>query len=113
MYNKKVSQWKMNIKNIIQAYFSILISLLVMTDSYADSYRVQGEFYFDNGTNNKAVRGFASNVVSGIPINLMMGNKVISMVFTIEPPPSNNYSMTIQTVKVFGDKRKKCRNFTE
>jgi|GEM_PF-3952403 len=76
--------------------FFLTINLLSATISYAGSYKAQGQFYFDNGLGGgKATRTFKSSVVSEVPINLIMGDKTITLRYVIEPSPSINYSLTI------------------
>ena len=73
-----------------------LISLVVVTESYADSYIARGEIYFDGGqTKVNWTRGFSLNVVSEVPTNIEVGEHIISLMFIIEPPPSNKYALTI------------------
>lgn len=83
-------------KVLFQSFYFTLISLMAVTVSYADSYKAQGQFHFDNGQGaGKGIRAFKSSVVSGVPIELKLGDKTITMVFIIEPSPSVNYSLTV------------------
>lgn len=81
-------------KTFFQAFCFVLISSLVVTDSYAETYQLRGEFYHDDGQ-NKATRSLRSRVVSGVPVIIKQGGQIISLVFTIEPPSSNNYSLVV------------------
>jgi hypothetical protein len=83
-----------NMKTFFQAFCFVLISLLVVTDSYAEAYQLSGEFYHDDGL-NKATRSLRSRVVSGVPVIIKQGGQIVSLVFTIEPPPSNKYSLAV------------------
>lgn len=87
-------------KTFFQAFCFVLISSAVVTDSYAESYQLRGEFYHEDGQ-RKWTRGLLSRVVSGIPVILKQNSQIISFVFIVEPPPSNTYSlsMTVANLK--------------
>ena len=83
------------VKNIIQIC-CILISLLTAAEGFAGSYKAQGEIYYETGqTQAKWSRTVNSKVVSGVPVKLKTGEQVVSMLFTIEPPPSKKYTVTV------------------
>lgn len=74
----------------------ITINLISISTCYADSYKAQGQFHFEQGQGGgKGIRSFKSTVVSGVPVEFKMGGNIVTMVFTIEPPPSYNYSLTL------------------
>jgi hypothetical protein len=81
-------------KTFFQAFCFILISLIIVTDSYAEAYQLRGEFYHDDGQ-DKATRSLRSRVVSGVPVIIEQRGQIISLMFIIEPPPSNKYSLTV------------------
>jgi hypothetical protein len=84
----------MNLKFHVLCF--IALNLLTVTIIYADSYIAQGEFYYDNGQGGgKAIRAFKSDVVSEVPVNLMMGDKTVTLMYVIEPQPSVKYSVTV------------------
>jgi len=83
-----------NMKAFFQALFFVLISSVVVTDSYAESYQAHGEVYYENGQ-DKWVRKIVSRDVSRTPIIIKQGGQIISLVFIVEPPPSNRYSLTV------------------
>lgn len=66
---------------------------MVTTDSYAEPYRDRGEIYYENGK-NKWIRSFASGVVLGVLVILKQGGKTFSLVFVVETPTSEMYSVT-------------------
>ncbi len=82
-------------KICFQACLLVLISLMIVTDSCADSYRLQGQLFYDNGqVNGKWTRGFKLKVHSEEPVIIKQGKHIVSLLFTIEPPPSNKYTLT-------------------
>jgi hypothetical protein len=81
-------------KTFFQAFCFVLISLIIVTDSYAEAYQLRGEFYHDDGQ-NKATRSLRSRVASGVPVIIEQRGQIISLMFIIEPPPSNKYSLTV------------------
>jgi len=87
-------------KAFFQTFCFVLISSAVVTDSYAESYQLRGEFHHEDGQ-GKWVRGLLSRVVSGVPVILKQNSQIISFVFIVEPPPSKKYSllMTVSNLK--------------
>lgn len=81
-------------KTFFQTFCFVIISLVVVTESYAQSYRVRGEVYYEKGQ-NKMIRSISSAVVSEVPIIIKQGEQFISLLFIIESPPSNKYSLTV------------------
>jgi len=83
-------------KIFFQTFCFILLSSVVATDSYAKSYRVHGQVYLKEGQDKSTRRIPPLDVVSGVPI-IMKGlfGKIISLVFVIEPPPSDKYLLTV------------------
>ena len=80
-------------KTFIQVLSLILISSLIVTNSYAETYRVRGEVNFENGQ-SKWIRSIVSDVVLGVPVIIKQGGHIFSLVFVVEPPPSDKYSVT-------------------
>ena len=80
-------------KTFFQAFCFVLICSVAATDSYADSYRVRGEVSYENGQ-AKWTRSIVSDVILGVPVILKQGEKTFSLVFVVEPPASDNYSVT-------------------
>ncbi len=83
-------------KTFNQVLCLVLICSVVATGNCAESYRyrVHGEVHYEEGQ-NKSSRSIPSDVVSGVPIILKGGDKTISLVFIVEPPPSDKYSLTV------------------
>lgn len=85
-------------KKLFQVCF-VLISLLTAAEGFAGSYKAQGLIYYETGqAQAKWSRTVNSKVVSGVPIKIKTGEQVVSMLFTIEPPPSKRYTVTVSLV---------------
>lgn len=81
-------------KVFFQIFCFVLTSSVVATGYCADSYRVRGEISYEDGQRLWS-RTIGSDVVSGIPILIEQGEQTVSLVFVVEPPPSDKYSLTI------------------
>ena len=67
---------------------------MVATGNCAESYRANGVIDLLKKQGIRSMK-ISSNIVSGIPINLNAGDRTISLVFVVEPPPSDKYSLTV------------------
>ncbi len=67
---------------------------MTITDCYAESYRVRGEVYYEKGQ-NIWTRVITSKVVPEVPVIIKQSGKIVSFVFSFEPPPSKKYTVTV------------------
>ncbi|MCF6318749.1 MAG: hypothetical protein L3J83_05670 [Proteobacteria bacterium] len=81
-------------KTFFQVFCFILICSVVATGNCAESYRANGVIDLVKKQGIRSTRVF-SNVVSGVPINLNAGELTFSLVFVVEPPPSDKYSLMV------------------
>lgn len=81
-------------KTFFQAFCFILICLVVATGNCAESYRANGVIDLVKKQGIRSIK-ISSNVVSGVPISLNAGDKTFSLLFVVEPPPSDKYSLTV------------------
>ncbi len=81
---------------IIYACVCLVFVLLVHAESIADTYRANGDVCLvDSQTNREWKRRIFSAVVSEEPMVIEQSGYVVTMVFTIEPPASINYSLNL------------------
>ncbi len=81
-------------KIFFQAFCFVLICSVVATGNCAETYRANGVIDLVKKQGIRSIR-ISSNVVSGVPMNLNAGERTFSLVFDIEPPPSDKYSLTV------------------
>ncbi len=81
-------------KTFFQTFYFVLICLVVATGNCAESYRANGVIDLVKKQGIRSTRIF-SNVVSGLPLNLNAGEITFSLVFVVEPPPSDRYSLMV------------------
>lgn len=82
-------------KPFFQALCFMLLSLVVVTDSCAEFYQVHGEVYYEEGQDKWTRKIVSRRDVLGNPIIIKQGEQIISLMFIVEPPPSNKYSLKI------------------
>ena len=81
-----------NMKTTIKTFFFVLILQAIVTDCYAESYRVRGEVY-ETGQ-NIWTRTLGSKIIPEVPVIIEQSGKIVSFVFSFEPPPSKKYTVT-------------------
>lgn len=81
-------------KTFFQAFCFVLICSVVATGNCAESYRANGVIDLVKKQGIRSIR-ISSNIVSGVPMKLNAGERTFSLVFVVEPPPSDKYSLTV------------------
>ena len=91
---RRDDQLEINMKGFFRAFCLVLICLAAVTANCAESYRTHLEVTVEDGA-GKAGAGGPFDVVSGVPLMIDIGDKSLSLLFSIEPSPSIEYSLTV------------------
>ena len=81
-------------KIFFQIIFLIIGCLTAVTGNCGEIYRTHFEINVEDDMGKKTL-SFPSNVISGAPLIFEIGNRSLSLVFSVEPPPSNMYLLTV------------------
>lgn len=81
-------------KAFFQIFFLIIGFLVAVTGDCAEIYRTHFEINVEVSTGKRTLSG-PSDVASGVPLTFEIGEQSLSLVFSVEPPSSDMYSLTI------------------
>ena len=71
-----------------------LLCSVTATGNCDPSYRLHFEVTVEEGAGKRTIRT-SSDVVSGVPLAFKTGRNILSLLFSVEPPPSDEFLLTV------------------
>lgn len=82
-------------KSLFQVFCLLLICSVHVMGYCNESYRAHFDVRVEDDLGKVAGAGGPIDVVSGVPQIFDMGDKCLTLLFTIEPLPSTDYTLTV------------------
>ena len=81
-------------KTFFQIFLLVIVCLTAVTGNCGEIYRTHFEINVEDDMGKKTLNG-PSNIISGVPLTFETDNRSLSLVFSVESPPSNMYLLTV------------------